>query len=47
MLQSELEKTEDRAKEKESKNAQLEEELKEFGHSVTTLKVRNIGIYSS
>ena len=39
MLQAELEKAEDRAKDKESKNAQLEEELKEFGHNVNTLKV--------
>ena len=39
MLQAELDKAEDRAKDKESKNAQLEEELKEFGHNVNTLKV--------
>merc|ERR1719245_2760801 len=38
MLQAELEKAEDRAKDKESKNAQLEEELKEFGYNVNTLK---------
>jgi tropomyosin-1 len=39
MLQADLEKSEDRANAKESKNTELEEELKEVGMNVKTLKV--------
>ena len=42
MLQADLEKAEDRANAKESKNTELEEELKEVGMNVKSLKVNVI-----
>ena len=39
MLQADLDKAEDRANEKESKNTELQEELKEVGINVKSLKV--------
>ena len=39
MLQADLEKAEDRAAEKESKNTMLQEELNEVGMNVKSLKV--------
>ena len=44
MLQADLEKAEDRANAKESKNTELEEELKEVGMNVKSLKVNVITI---
>ena len=40
MLQADLEKIEDRANEKESKNVLLQEELLQIGNNVKSLKVR-------
>ena len=41
MLQAELEKAEDRANDKESKNAMLQDELREVGMNVKSLRVRS------
>ena len=45
MLQADLEKAEDRANAKESKNTELEEELKEVGMNVKSLKVKSNNYY--